>query len=847
MTVTSLKSILAAATVCTFVATTHADYNLEGVNISALTVISCDESVVGNTTGRSNYGGNNAPDDFLLFDVLGQHTTVTLDACGSSYDTLLRVLDLEGNQLYVCDDCGDCPGFVTTIEIFPHNTTHHVGDLTSRGTFDTGVGVPFVNGQYILAIEGFSANHGRYNMAMRCSDSNGQPSAAPSSQPSMSPSSAAPTTTPTTANPTAVPTVSQPTTSPTYFPTSPTTSPTISAPTSQPSSRPTTEPSSSQPTSNPTSSSPTSVPTNSAPTSGPSVSPSILPTSSVPSSHPSTSLPTALPSAFPTISPSTDPCLAIRCSTDCCALNVAPVTTTRQPLSRRIRRRFAGEYNIANRQTGQVKAVEFDQHYPDANSYDSDWWIEDDTDRRRQIRDVSGSGSGSGLELRTVCLGDGPQFGSGANVFQCGWDHTRNLCRTGENTTEDELAALLESSPGDCSHHTRSPTASPSAHYQHMAVDGEIACGQIIRNDTRNSSNFGGGRSNDHFYRFHGSHGSTVELDTCGSNYDTWLRVLSEDSGNVVRQVLSCDDCQVTRCSGGDRRFTGVLTRIRLHFHNTLSEPNYTSIRANNSQGAGLDVLDLPEGDYIVQLEGFSNRAGIYNLSMVCNTSSPSMAPTAPTAAPTMLPTGSPSSLPTVYPTASPSTMASVTPLDIDFDGTAWDDLSSDEQEEFLESVVDALFNGTLNENDFDVEVLISESGFTVRFSFQSTVSLDAATVDELENKQVVVEVGGRVLASAGASTIPPASDSESDSSLSSDDEAVIIGVVLGFVALCVLFAALFMLNKRREDERAAELPKTDPDSPSATTGSPHYYPPGDGSSEPRVMDNAAYEASPAV
>jgi len=39
-------------------------------------------------------------------------------------------------------------------------------------------------------------------------------------------------------------------------------------------------------------------------------------------------------------------------------------------------------------------------------------------------------------------------------LVSCGWDRADNLCKTGQKTTTSEKNALLESSAGDCSHHT---------------------------------------------------------------------------------------------------------------------------------------------------------------------------------------------------------------------------------------------------------------------------------------------------------------------------------------------------------------------------------------------------------
>merc|ERR1719149_367044 len=49
-----------------------------------------------------------------------------------------------------------------------------------------------------------------------------------------------------------------------------------------------------------------------------------------------------------------------------------------------------------------------------------------------------------------------------APLFMCGWDTEASLCRTGEETTQHEFDALLETTPGACSQYTDAPTAAPS-------------------------------------------------------------------------------------------------------------------------------------------------------------------------------------------------------------------------------------------------------------------------------------------------------------------------------------------------------------------------------------------------
>lgn len=203
------------ALVAAHIGTTHADYNLaqlaaHNVTLESMPLLECDDVRNADTRQLPNLGGNGARDDFVRFRVLGRHTTLRMDTCGSAYDTFLRVLTLTGREVYRCDDCGSC-GTRTIITILPYNSTHHQGDLTPGGHFSTGVGTFFENGEYILVIEGFSSQSGSYGLRMLCSDSNGAPSAAPTFAPT------APTMAPTSAQPTRSPTIS-PTISPTTDP-----------------------------------------------------------------------------------------------------------------------------------------------------------------------------------------------------------------------------------------------------------------------------------------------------------------------------------------------------------------------------------------------------------------------------------------------------------------------------------------------------------------------------------------------------------------------------------------------------------------------------------------------------
>ena len=105
--------------------------------------ISCDATVSGDTTGSENMLGSAGGDHLYSFS-LAERTNVRFDSCDSSYDTYLRVFDVNLGQEYAgCDDCGSC-GLQTVLD----------AELEA--------------GDYYLIIEGFSSSEGRYSVTMRC-------------------------------------------------------------------------------------------------------------------------------------------------------------------------------------------------------------------------------------------------------------------------------------------------------------------------------------------------------------------------------------------------------------------------------------------------------------------------------------------------------------------------------------------------------------------------------------------------------------------------------------------------------------------------------------------------------
>ena len=107
-----------------------------------------------------------------------------------------------------------------------------------------------------------------------------------------------------------------------------------------------------------------------------------------------------------------------------------------------------------------------------------------------------------------------------------------------------------------------------------------IYCGRTVSGNTSNSQNNYGGVSNEDIYQFEVTIPGNYKFSTCGSSYDTYLRIYQ---GNMSNEIESCDDCGP--CS----------TRSVIE-------------------------TTLDEGTYYVLVEGFSTYNGSYELEMTCPT-----------------------------------------------------------------------------------------------------------------------------------------------------------------------------------------------------------------------------------
>ena len=70
--------------------------------------------------------------------------------------------------------------------------------------------------------------------------------------------------------------------------------------------------------------------------------------------------------------------------------------------------------------------------------------------------------------------------------------------------------------------------------------DGAIACGDTVTGTTSGSDSTHDNAAPDHFYSFTVETAAIVQFDSCGSSYDTLLRVFSTD---MTTELHSCDDC----------------------------------------------------------------------------------------------------------------------------------------------------------------------------------------------------------------------------------------------------------------------------------------------------------------
>ena len=134
---------------------------------------------------------------------------------------------------------------------------------------------------------------------------------------------------------------------------------------------------------------------------------------------------------------------------------------------------------------------------------------------------------------------------------------------------------------------SRTPTPSTlSPSTSGVTTQGDLVCGAVVEGDTTGAADAGHHSSGDHFWRFAVTATTEVEFNTCGSDFDTYLRIF--DGTNTQGPQLATDD---DGCQGS--------LNSKLHH---VFEP----------------------GSYTVLLEGWLGNEGRYELSVVCQPLPPS-------------------------------------------------------------------------------------------------------------------------------------------------------------------------------------------------------------------------------
>ena len=100
--------------------------------------------IVATTANAGSHLGN-AASDHIYRMTIDEQTVATIDTCGSSYDTYIRIYDEHlTTEITACDDCGPC-GVQTVLDAI----------------LDAGV--------YMVVIEGYSGQEGEYTLEVACS------------------------------------------------------------------------------------------------------------------------------------------------------------------------------------------------------------------------------------------------------------------------------------------------------------------------------------------------------------------------------------------------------------------------------------------------------------------------------------------------------------------------------------------------------------------------------------------------------------------------------------------------------------------------------------------------------
>lgn len=151
------------------------------------------------------------------------------------------------------------------------------------------------------------------------------------------------------------------------------------------------------------------------------------------------------------------------------------------------------------------------------------------------------------------------------------------------------------------------PTPSPTRNNLNL---GEFVCGDVVTGNTGQGRNVRGNAARELYIDFEASASGRYTFDSCGSGFDTWLRLYTRD---LSTEITNCDDC-------GPCGTRTVLS------------------------------ADLGPGSYTLMVEGYSAHEGEFTISIVCP-----VAALGGTEFPTSAPTKAPSARPTAPPTPSPT------------------------------------------------------------------------------------------------------------------------------------------------------------------------------------------------
>lgn len=214
------------------------------------------------------------------------------------------------------------------------------------------------------------------------------------------------------------------------------------------------------------------------------------------------------------------------------------------------------------------------------------------------------------------------------------WDDDSPAANDRHSTSTVTIPSSSSSSSG-----TATSTSSYTVYFSYSWQVYSVGCGQTRSGNTAASTavNANGQSSADHYYAFTAPYAGVFTLSTCGSAIDTVVAVwrAGGSPGGVGSRVGSCDD---SGCSGSLTSTNCASTR--------------ETVRAN-----------LGQGNWVIQVEGYSSNEGAYQLQVQCATLAPTRAPTRiPTRPPTRSPTRAPSRAPTTRPPSNAPTPSPTRP-----------------------------------------------------------------------------------------------------------------------------------------------------------------------------------------